>query len=435
MERSLIASAQTRVLRLRYSYLFLPGLITLALGLLAVALVALDLRGGDQGVLGLFPAGAPAARTVLSVIAGSLITVAGVTFSITIVTLQLVSQQFTPRALRNFLGDRLNQSVAGVFVGVFLYSLVVLTAVEEGEEPFVPGLSLLVAFLLALAALGMLLVFINHMAQSIQVSSITSRIARLTLRAAEEVYPSGYGEAAGETADGLLRQWQAERQPQLVHPERPGFVQSVDDVPATIAGRGFRIALHVKPGDFVTENHPLASVWPSTPADGCEQAVRRAVAVASERDIEQDVAYGLRQLTDIAVRALSPSVNDPTTATTCIGYLQAILERLAATALPAEVRRFPERDVTLVLPRTDEEAYLESLVQISRYAEDARVLDALLRTTRHVRDTAVAAGQPGWAAAAETAAGRIHARTAWNERVDSAERAALDALAERAGAH
>jgi uncharacterized membrane protein len=134
------------------------------------------------------------------------------------------------------------------------------------------------------------------------------------------------------------------------------------------------------------------------------------------------------------VRALSPSVNDPTTAATCIGYVQAILERLAATALPAEVRRFPERDATLILPRKDEQAYLEALVQISRYAEDARVLDALLRATGRVRDAAVASGQLRWAAAAETTAGRIHGRVLANERLDPQERAALDALAERSGA-
>jgi uncharacterized membrane protein len=423
---------RSQLLELRSAFWTLPSLITAVMVALAVLLIEIDRRSGPDGTDWAFSGDAEAARGILSTIAGSLITVAGLSFSITIVTLQLVSQQFTPRALRNFLGDRLNQSVAGVFVGVFLYSLVVLTAVEEGEEPFVPGVSLLVAFLLALAALAMLFVFINHMAHSIQVSSITSRIARLTLRAAEELYPAGYGEAGDEEPEEVLRRWRGERQPQLVHPDRPGFVQSVGDLAGTIGGSGFRIALHVGPGDFVTENDPLASVWP--PTDGCEQAVRRAVAVASARDVEQDVAYGLRQLTDIAVRALSPSVNDPTTAATCIGYVQAILERLAATALPAEVRRFPERDATLILPRKDEQAYLEALVQISRYAEDARVLDALLRATGRVRDAAVASGQLRWAAAAETTAGRIHGRVLANERLDPQERAALDALAERSGA-
>ena len=428
MDRSLIAAAQTRALRLRYSYLFLPGLISLAFAGLAAGLLWLDSVAGDGGIVSVFPAGPAAARTVLSVIAGSLITVAGVAFSITIVTLQLVSQQFTPRALRSFLGDRLNQTVAGVFIGVFLYCLVVLTAVEEGEERYIPGLSLLVGFGLAVAALGMLLVFIDHMAQSIQVSNIASRIARQTLRSTEQLFPSSYGEGVDVDADALLAQWRSEQEPTLVYPDRPGFVQSIDDIPGTIAGRSFRIALLVKPGDFVTENHPLAAAWTSQDAATCARAIRRAIGIASERDLNQDVAYGIRQLTDIAVRAISPSVNDPTTATTCIGYVQAVLERLAATTPPDDVRAFPDQDVTLVLPRHDAESYLEALLQIGRYAGEARVFDALLRATLRTREAAIDAGNASWADAAQTAAARIHDRATECDALDAAERTSLEEL-------
>ncbi|HZG36959.1 MAG TPA: DUF2254 domain-containing protein [Gaiellaceae bacterium] len=431
MGRSLAAAAQTRAARLRYSYLFLPGLMSLAFTALAGLLVWADLAAGAEGVVDVFPAGASAARTVLSVIAGSLITVAGVAFSITIVSLQLVSQQFTPRALRTFLGDRLNQAVAGFFIGIFLYCLVVLTAVKEGDDTTVPGLSMLVALVLAAVALGMLLVFIDHMAHAIQVSEIASRVAHQTLQAAAAPYPSSYGTPLDEDPADVRARWEAEREPLLVFPERPGFVETVDDIPGTIGGRGFRIALLVKPGDFVTENHPLAAVWPSAGADGCEQALRRAVAVAAERDLSQDIAYGIRQLTDIAVRALSPSVNDPTTATTCIGYIQAILERLASTELPPQVRVFPDQDVTLLLPRHGVESYLESLLQISRYAADARVADALLRATLRVAEAGRRGGHDEWARAAAAVARRIHDRATERGVLDRPEQEALDRLLEQ----
>src|SRR3712207_1681522 len=134
MLRSLIGALHARVHNLRYGFLFLPGAIALALGVLATILVRLDRTGGSHG-LGLgFTGGPDAARNVLTTIAGSLITVAGLTFSITIVSLQLVSQQFTPRALRGFLGDRVNQTVAGMFVGIFVYSLLVLRSVRDPDE-------------------------------------------------------------------------------------------------------------------------------------------------------------------------------------------------------------------------------------------------------------------------------------------------------------
>lgn len=430
MVRSLAAAARTRLRNLRYSYLFLPGVLAVGFAALAAAATALDRQGGQDGVLELFPAGPPAARSVLGTIAASLITVAGVAFSITIVSLQLVSQQFTPRALRNFLGDRLNQTVAGVFIGVFLYCLIVLRSVEETDSTFVPGLGVTLGLALAIGALGMLLVFIHHMAHSIQVSNIAADIARRTLRTVDGLYPDGHGEPLPDDPDELVARWQAERAPLLVFPDRPGFVQSVEGVPAAIGGRGFRVRLHVAPGDLVTERHPLAAVWPSRESDGCNVAVRRALAIADERDLERDTGYGVRQLTDIAIKALSPSVNDPTTATTCIGYLQAVLERLAARPWPSRVRHFPERDVTLVVRRESVDDYLESLVQVARYAgADARVVEALLRAAHRVAEAADAASSTEWAAAARSSGRRIARRALAHATLDAEERARVEELA------
>jgi uncharacterized membrane protein len=170
----------------------IPGATALALAGLAVALVALDRWRGDLGLFFAYQGDAGAARDILAVLAGSLITVAGLTFSIMIVTLQLVSAQYTPRALRTFLGDRLTQLVAGTFVGVFAYSLIVLRFVGGGDDgDFVPSLSITVAIALGLGALGLLIAFINHMSRSIQVSTIAARIASDTHASLASPYPEG----------------------------------------------------------------------------------------------------------------------------------------------------------------------------------------------------------------------------------------------------
>ena len=425
MPRSLLAGLTNHLRNLRYNYLALPGLIAVALAALAAGLTQLDRMGGDNGVLALFPAGPPAARAVLQTIATAVATVAGVSFSITIVSLQLVSQQFTPRALRGFLGDRLNQTVAGVFIGVFLYSLVALRSVED--DGFMPGLTVSVGVALAFVALALLLVFVQHMGHSIQVDAIAEEIGHSTLTAASDLYPSSYGEPVmDEDPEALVERWRSEEEPAVVYPERPGYVQSLDDVPGTISGGSFRVEVLVAPGDFVTQRHPLAHVWTAADRDECAKALRRAIAISPERDLKQDVGFGIRQLADIAVKGLSPSINDPTTATTCIGYLQAILERLAASPLPATVRRFPEQDVTMVMRRDAFSDYLEALIQISRYATaDARAVEALLHAALRVAQAADEADAPAYARAATDAAARIARRAFRSDELDEEERDGL----------
>ncbi|MDQ3858326.1 MAG: DUF2254 domain-containing protein [Actinomycetota bacterium] len=433
MSRSLLAPLTNSLRNLRYNYLFLPGLIAFAFAGLALATTRLDRTGGSDGVLTLFPAGPPAARAVLQTIATTVATVAGVAFSLTIVSLQLVSQQFTPRALRGFLGDRLNQTIAGVFVGVFIYCLVALRSVEEGEESFLPGLTLTLALALALVALALLLVFVHHMGHSIQVSNIAKRIADATLAAVENRYPSSYGDAIVDAdLEAVVARWDGESPPTLVYSEEPGFVQSLDDIPKTIEGGSFRLELLVAPGDFVTPRHPIVRVWTGADPDECATAVRRAIAIAPERDLRQDVGYGVRQLADIAVKALSPSVNDPTTAATCIGYLQAILERIAAEPAPAPIRHFPDKDVTILMKRDTFSDYLEALTQIGRYASsDARAVDALLHASLRVAQAAAEGGAEDRARAAAEVGTRIARRALSSEAIDEEEREAIATVLEQ----
>lgn len=377
-----------RLQNVLHGFWLIPGAVALALAAIGLVLVEIDDAGGDEGV-GLFSGDAEAARVVLSVVAGSLITVAGLTFSITIVTLQLVSSQYTPRALRSLLGDRTNQLVAGAFVGIFAYCLLVLRSVRTD---FVPSLAVTGAIVLGLVGLGLLLLFIHHVGQTIKVDEICARVARETLGAADRLYPEPFGEAertpvalTGPAGD--------------LHVDRSGWVRAiaVERLAARLAAAQ-SVEVLVAPGDFVTPGRPVAAVRPPAAV-----SARAAVAfeISSERDLSQDVGFGIRQLADIALRALSPSLNDPTTAVTCVGYLGAILERLAGKGTPEPDRRFGEHGLVVRAAGPSFERLLgEAFLEIGRHGQDdPRVVGAVLD----------ALGRVGTIAAGAGAASRMHA--------------------------
>ncbi len=404
---ALVNAVRTRLGDWRYGFLFGPGVVAAGFVVLAQLLILVDRAGGPHGLAG-FGGDAPAARTILSTIAGSLITVAGLTFSITVVSLQLVSQQFSPRALRNFLADRLNQLVAGAFVGIFAYCLLVLRTVRQGGADavgFVPSLSISVAIVLGVMAVGLLLVFIHHMSQTLQVSSIAGRIAHTTLSTVHELYPDQYGHPADESVDGLLRDWGRESEPTLIYPPRPGYVQSIvlDKLPSDSR----RVQVLVTAGDFVTERTPVLASWDPPTSELSNGRLAEPVVVANERDAAQDVDYGLRQLADIAIKALSPGINDPTTACTCIEYLRAVMEHLASASLPETARMVPGPDLTVIARRRSFEEYTETaFVQVARYAPpDTRVTATLLRSLVTVGDAARHAGAYSRLACLRAAAG------------------------------
>jgi uncharacterized membrane protein len=384
-----------------------------------VALVEIDEAAGDEGA-GLFPGDAQAARVVLSVVAGSLITVAGLSFSITIVTLQLVSSQYTPRALRSLLGDRTNQLVAGAFLGIFGYCLLVLRSVRED---FVPSLAVTGAILLGLVGLALVLVFVHHVGQTIKVDEICARIARDTLLAADRLYPEPFGrpEAVPNALPGPVG---------TVCVDRPGWVRAVDvDRLAAILAEAQSVEVLVVPGDFVTPARPVVAVRPPGAA---KEAAAAAFEITRERDLEQDVGFGIRQLVDIATRALSPSLNDPTTAVTCVGYLGAIMERLAAKGEPESDRRVGAHEL-LVRAATPSFRRLlsEAFLEIGRHGQDdPRVIATVLEALELVGMVAVSVGADGRLESVRAVAAEIAGPAVERARTDR-ERADLVALAER----
>jgi len=358
---------------------FVPGAVALAFAALALGLIATDraLGAGSTGFL--FDGDAGAARAILQTIAGSLITVAGLSFSLTVVILVLVSGQFTPRSVPAFLSDRVTQTTAGAFVGVFAYCLLVLRTVRDEEADasgFVPGLSVTVALGLAIVTLGLLLLFIHHLGTSIQASSIVSRIGRETLNRIEQLYPAELDEREAVAPE------RAEDEALTVYALRPGYVRAIalDDLVVDLPPGCARLHVHVATGDFVTKEDVLAEIWPATARDEGVRAVRRAISIGDERDTREDVLFGIRQLAEIATKALSPGINDPTTAVTAIGYLRATLELLAQRPFPPGTRRDERTRITVIATQRAFDEYVRGAFdEIGRYATgNASVVVALL---------------------------------------------------------
>lgn len=334
---------------------FLPTVCTVVAVVLALAMVRLDEGLGiapNTNHTWVFGGGAAGARSLLQVIAGSLITVAGTVFSLTIVALQLASGQFTPRVLRTFTGDRAVQFVLGIFIGTFTYCLLLLRSVRLDSQEragFVPAVSVTVAVVLALASIGSLVFYIHRIASSIQVTTVLARVLADALAAIDRNRA-----ALPDDAASLRARVDAIRvgQGATIRAERSGYLRFVSDFELE-SGDERTIVVQVEPriGDFVLAGTLLARVWPGDALDEeSANLVRGAVVLVSERSIQYDVDYGVRQLADIAVRALSPGINDPTTATQCVDRLCELLVD-AARCLPPDDERVAARgSAVLVLP-------------------------------------------------------------------------------------
>lgn len=311
----------------------LPAAIVGISIIVGVTLPELD-RRIEHSVPFLFTGGPAAARDLLGTIAGAMISVTGLVFSITIVVLQLASSQFTPRILRGFLANRITQVTLGIFSASFVYALTVLRSVRDGPTPdqgFVPQTAVTLAFALVLAAVAVFFAFINHITSSIQISNVISRIGDQARALIERTYP----QPAPPSRVGPT--WSPDPgspRCELRLGKRHGVITDLDfpTLVSTAREHDAVVVLEVPVGSFVAPGQPVGSVWgPVADADTVIDALGRAVSLGPQRTNLQDVAFSVRQLVDIAERALSPGVNDPTTAVEVIdelhGTLRGLVER------------------------------------------------------------------------------------------------------------
>ncbi len=285
---------------------------------------------------------ADAARQILTAIAAAVITVVTLVFSITIVTLTLASTQFGPRMLRNFIRDRITQFTLGSFVATFVYAVLALGAIGSGGHgDFVPHLSVTVTMALVVLDVAVLVLFIDHIAKSIQLPQVIASIARDLSQAIEaEVAPPAPGGAkAGPSLSEMLVR--LDEDSGVVRAPSSGYLQYVGmSTLIDIASRGHAvIRLLRRPGHFVVEGEPLANVWPASAAPGVARALGGAHATGPHRTLTQDLSFAVDQLVEIAIRALSPAVNDTFTALACIDWLGDGLGKMADRWQPATVHR------------------------------------------------------------------------------------------------
>lgn len=282
------------------------------------------------------------ARGILETIATVTVAVAGVAFSVTIVTFTLAASQLSPRVLRSFRADKLSQGTLALFLGTAVYCLVVLVrlgALAEG----VPNLSISLAIVLALASFGLFAVFVAHIVNMLQPSSLIAAIERDGRAALDGRYPAGVGEeppdrlAASAEAQRLMREESAYD----VSADREGYFRSIraEHILEVAAPRNAFVRQLAEVGDYVLPGDLLARVW-CLPDDAEEltAGVRRAFELGKDRSPVQDFAFPIRQLADVALKGLSPGINDPTTAENAMGALTALLLRLADAARVSHLR-------------------------------------------------------------------------------------------------
>jgi uncharacterized membrane protein len=277
------------------------------------------------------------ARAVLQTIATVTVSVAGLAFSVTVVALQLASQQLSPRVMRTFQGDRLSQSVLAVFVGTFLYSLVVLAKLTERG---VPALSITTAILAAMASFALFVAFIHHIVVSLKASTIIKRIGRDGRGAIANHWPRGAGDPVKRDdgrsclADRGTDRWHEVRAP------RAGFVTRIDG--ATVIACAQREDLIVRQctaiGDFALTGTVLAQAYGEGARREALAEIATAFSLEDERSVVFDVTYPVRQLADVALRAMSPGVNDPTTARNAMNSLADLVVCFARSETAEPIR-------------------------------------------------------------------------------------------------
>ena len=378
--------------RLNSSFWFVPAIMAVVAVALSFVFMQVDaFIDVDEfdNPSALFTFGPEGARSILSVIASSMITVASLIFSITMLFLQLASSQFGPRVLGNFMRDRTNQIVMGTFIATFLYCLFVLRSVRGTEDAsFVPHLAVAFGVLLAAASVAVLIYFIHHIATSIRVETLLAELAIQGCAAVDRLFPERLGDGPGGDTDKTVAQRlpdEFDRSSRQIAADSGGYVQNIGvDVLMRIATEhDLVLRIDAPPGQFVTAGECVITAFPADRmSDEICEDLRGAVVIGRSRTPHQDLEFAIRLIVEMAQRALSSGINDPTTALYCIDRLGEVLGRLAGRTIPAQARldkRGRLRVVTEVV--AFEDVACRAFAAIARYGlNDADVVTRLAQT-------------------------------------------------------
>jgi uncharacterized membrane protein len=373
---------------LRGSYWFIPSVMCIAALFLSQALLPIDrwieskaayvphwmYRGSPEG-----------ARAVLTIIASSMLGVAGVVFSISTVALTLASSQFGPRLMRNFIRDRSNQTVLGTFLASFVYCLLVLSAVSTGEHnDFTPRASIAVAVVMALSSLAGFIYFIHHFVTSIQAPEVVNGVSRELAQAIDAFLPRDRDVETRQPDEELLTAFRDH--PAEITSERPGYVVALDLKLLRSVAKTHDVTLRVicRPGNFLITGECFVQVLPPYRLnDALKAKARQAISIGRLRSTLQDLEFSLDQLVEVAVRALSPGINDPFTAIHCIDLLSEALGQITHRSFPAPYHFDEDGKLRLVTESLTLDDLLDAAFnQIRQYGGDSpavmiRILESL----------------------------------------------------------
>lgn len=384
---------------LRESFWFVPTLMVAFAIVLSFVTIALD--EGDTECFTKFgwtyTRGADGARAILSTVAGSMISVATTAFSIVIVALQLASGQFGPRLLRNFMRDTGNQVVLGTFIATFMYCLLVLRTINAGENSFVPHISVTFGIVLAIASIAVLIYFIHHAATSIQAQHVIAEVGHDLDETIDRLFPKKIGRGAPEHKRRMEEDIPAdfERDACPIRASGSGYIQAVDDeeLMKIATENNLIVRLNYRPGNFVVQGSNLVMVWPSERVNKkLTQKINDTFILGNQRTSTQDVEFSVNQLVEIAVRALSPGINDPFTAIRCIDQLSAALCHLVQKDIPSPYRYDQDNKLRVIAdPVTFRGMTDAAFNQIRQYGQSSvavtiRLLEAIAVIAAHTHN-------------------------------------------------
>jgi uncharacterized membrane protein len=374
---------------LRTNLWLVPAIEVIVATLLFVGTYALD-RAAYDGVFHypgwVISGSADAAREILTAIAAAIITVVGIVFSIVIVALTLTSTQFGPRMLRNFIRDRGTQVTLGTFVATFVYSVLTLGSVGQGAHgDFVPHIGITVMLVLTLADLSVLIYFLHHIAVQIQLPEVIASIAADLAGAIE--LQAGDPTVGADTRYAELLISQMDGPGGEIAAPRSGYLQFIRHRTLVKLAAEEDAVIHVRyrPGHFLVQGHPYATVWPADAASRVARELAHAHITGPYRTLAQDVAFGVDQLVEICIRALSPAVNDTFTALTCIDWIGDSLCKVTGRWQPTSVYRDPSGTVRLIATQITYERLVQRAFEKVRQAGRGmpavmiRQLDALAK--------------------------------------------------------
>ncbi|MEJ6480106.1 DUF2254 domain-containing protein [Nostoc punctiforme UO1] len=374
--------------QLHSSYWFIPAVMAVVATALAFTMLNLDRTGKvDIDYWWVYTGGADGARSLLGSVAGSMISVAATAFSITIVALQLAASNFGPRLLRNFMQDTGNQVVLGTFIGTFIYCLLVVRTIHgegDGYKQYVPQLSVTVGTLLAIISIGVLIYFIHHASTIIQASHVIENVSEELHSAIKRLFPERIGHGEPEHRLGIEEiPMSFEKEALPIRANGTGYLQAIDngELMKIACKHNLLIRLKVKPGKFLIQGSDLGLVFPGKKVNKkLTKQINDAFILGKERTEQQDIEFPIDQLVEIALRAISPGINDPFTAIRCIDRISAGLCHLVQRDFPSPYRYDKNNKLRFIAKGVDFQGLVDrAFNQIRQYGKsDAGVTIRLL---------------------------------------------------------